>query len=446
MRIGSGFLGLVLICLLFWGPGRAQDSDPSEDLGALAAQIQNEVVALRGLEFKRPVVAKAQTTDGLREYLDQRVEKTLPSKAELHYGKIVKKLGLYRGPEIQNAPALMKSVVLSQVAAYYDPRTSAFHVMELNLPEPMRSALFAHELYHGLQDQYFDLESYYAATVVGGIAENDVQIARQAVVEGEAQYIMTLWMMQRTLGRVPPRELLGTAVRMQAAMDVSSMMSILESPQASEALGSDFQAAIAASRQIPPFIMDMLLGAYLKGMGFVFDVQAKGWSEVEKLYTEYPPVSTEQILHSEKWFARETPLKIDFSRLEQARELQEWELLAQNSVGEFLWRTIFKEHGMASEAEELAAGWDGDRYAVLRHKNDGRLLLLLNTAWDTEADAIQFADGYSRLLKVKYENDPQPIRLERKGKQVFVVEGGDQRSLSSLLKLVKKAKATRLKA
>ena len=139
-------------------------------------------------------------------------------------------------------------------------------------------------------------------------------------------------------------------------------------------------------------------------------------------------------------------MKIDFSRLEQARELQEWELLAQNSVGEFLWRTIFKEHGMASEAEELAAGWDGDRYAVLRHKNDGRLLLLLNTAWDTEADAIQFADGYSRLLKVKYENDPQPIRLERKGKQVFVVEGGDQRSLSSLLKLVKKAKATRLKA
>lgn len=445
MRIDGIILGLALSAVLYCEPSRAQDSAPIEDIGALAAQIQKDVVAIRGLEFKKPVEAKRQTTAELREYLDQRVEPALPSKAELNYGKIVKKLGLYRGPEIQNAPELMKSVVMSQAAAYYDPRTSTFHVLEIDLPEPARSGLFAHELYHGLQDQYFDLEAYYEATTVDGIPEGDMQLARQAVVEGEAQYMMTLWMMQRMLGRVPPRALLEPAIRMQVAMDVNAM-ELLENPQFAETLGPDMQASLAASKQIPPFIMDMLFGAYVKGMGFVFDVHAKGWSEVEKLYTEYPPVSTEQILHPEKWFAREMPLTIDFGRLESARELEKWDLLVYNSIGEFLWRTIFREHGLRDEAERLAAGWDGDRYAVFQHKEDGRLLLLLSTSWDTESDAIEFADGYSRLLKVKYENDPHPTRVERKGKQVFIVEGGDQSALSSLVKLVRKSKATRKKA
>jgi hypothetical protein len=112
--------------------------------------------------------------------------------------------------------------------------------------------------------------------------------------------------------------------------------------------------------------MDMMMGAYLKGLGFVFEVHRKGWTEVEKLYREYPPGSTEQILHPDKkWFAREAPLTIEFPSLQRARALEDWDVLEENSVGEFLWRTIFREHGLGQEAQRLAAGWDGDRYAVL---------------------------------------------------------------------------------
>ena len=172
-------------------------------------------------------------------------------------------------------------------------------------------------------------------------------------------------------------------------------------------------------------------------------MQAQGWQEVEKLYTDYPPASTEQILHPEKWFAREAPQTIEWRALDRERALKEWSVLDQNTVGEFLWRTIFREHGLTQEAQQLAAGWDGDRYVVLQQKDTNNLLLLLNTAWDTEQDAIDFAAAYQRLLKVKYADETQPTLVERKGKDVFIVEGGDERSLKKLMNITKNAKRRR---
>jgi hypothetical protein len=412
------------------------------DPAAMARKIQDEVATIRGLPFKRTVEAKSQTAEEFREYLDERIQTTVPESMKTHYGKVVRKLGLYRGPEIEDAPALMKSVTASQAAAYYDPQSSTFYVLTPNLSELAMGVLFSHELYHGLQDQYFDLETYMRMNE-RDVQDNDVQLARQSVVEGEATYMMSMWMLQRMTGQAPTRQMMEPVVRMQSAMDMSMVAATLKQPQVAELLGSDMQAAMEAAKEIPPFILDMMMGAYMKGLGFVFDVQAHGWKEVEKLYSEYPPVSTEQILHPDKWFAREAPQTIAWRALDRERALKEWDVIAQNTVGEFLWRTIFREHGLAQEAQQLAAGWDGDRYVVLQQKDSKNLLLLLNTAWDTEQDAIEFAAAYERLLKVKYENATHLTLVERKGKDVFIVEGSDERSLKTLMKITKSAKRRR---
>jgi hypothetical protein len=115
-------------------------------------------------------------------------------------------------------------------------------------------------------------------------------------------------------------------------------------------------------------------------------------------------------------------------------------LLDDDVLGEFQWRIVFKEQGLASEAESAAAGWGGDRYAVFKRKDSEATLLLLRTRWDSEKEASEFADAYRRVLAVKYADAPVPTRLLQKDVDVYVVEGGEEGDSDALLKIVTRVK------
>jgi hypothetical protein len=258
-------------------------------------------------------------------------------------------------------------------------------------------------------------------------------MARQALVEGEATYIHTLWGMRRMMnGASPPRALVGPALSMQANMSFEQMLSMVGNSEDADELDS-----------IPPFILEILVGNYMKGAAFVYAVQEKGWAEVEKLYKEYPPQSTEQILHPEKWVARENPSSITWKDLKKEKALKDWELLDDDVVGEIQWRIIFKVNGMATEANAAAAGWDGDRYAVFKRKKSDETMMLLRTSWDSEAEASEFADAYQRALAVKYTGSKEASRVERRGVDVFIVEGGKETDLDALMGIVTQATKSR---
>jgi hypothetical protein len=190
-------------------------------------------------------------------------------------------------------------------------------------------------------------------------------------------------------------------------------------------------------------MLESLIGVYMKGLGFVFAVQEQGWSEVEKLYTEYPPQSTEQILHPEKWRSREAPSTIAFPAPEKVAALKGWEQLDSDVVGEFQWRVIFKEQGLGAEAEAAAAGWDGDRYVIFKRKDSDATLMLLSTSWDSPAQAEEFASAYTRLLARKYAGGAEPARVVQKKENVYIVEGGVEKDIAALLKVVTKTKKTK---
>ncbi len=435
----------ILLCAL---PAHSEQTAPPtpKDPQAFADSIAKEVAQIRGLEFKQAVGVETQSTADFGEYIAGEIDEAVPASIREHYGTIVRTLGLYRGPMIEDFPALMKNVMTSQVGAYYDPARKRFFVVMTAMPDMMQGVLYSHELYHALQDQYFDLDRYMQLSIdrdARGFSA-DGELARQAVVEGEATYVMTLWMMQKMAGKIPPREVMAQVVGLQANMSLEQINEALKSPDVQKQLGDDLQDAMDSTRDIPPFILDTMMGAYLKGLGFVFAVHEQGWSAVEKLYTEYPPQSTEHILHSEKWLAREAPHAFEWSSFDKLKPLRGWELLDNDVIGEFQWRIIFREHGLTAEADSAAAGWGGDRYAVFKRKDSDATLLLLRTSWDSEADAKEFAAAYRRLLEVKHAAAPTATRVVHKGLDVFVVEGSDESGIDALLKIVRKAK--RLKA
>jgi len=423
---------------------RAQDAaQPAPvDPQTLANSVAEEIAQIRGFPFKQNVNVQMQSTADFKEYVGHRVDEVVPQSLRKNYGAIVRTLGLYRGPAIDFSET-MDAVMGSQVAAYYDPGKQSFFVVMGGMPEVMQGALYAHELYHALQDQRFGLNAYLDEKALRDAYGDDAVLARQSVVEGEATYMMTLWLVQKMAHTMPSREVIGKMVKLQSNLTMDQLREMLKQSQVAQLVGKDVQAAMESARTIPPFVIDTLMGSYLKGLVFVFAVQEQGWPAVEKLYTEYPPQSMEQILHPEKWQAREGPVVFEWAGLDKVRALRDWELLDSSVLGEFSMRIIFREYGFAAQAESVAAGWGGDRYAVFKRKDSDATLLLWRTGWDTETDASEFVDTYRKLLAVKYGDKPTATRVEQKGRDVFIVEGGEQKDSAALLKVVKQARAKR---
>ena len=405
------------------------------ELQRKAGSVRQEIVEILGLKFKRPVRVGIQTSEDFGKYLDANLEKQMSKNLVEHFDKIVRKLGLYRGPEIKDAISTIKFVAQSQAAAYYDPASDTFYLLMQDLPEQLLCEFLTHELYHGLQDQYFDLDLYLLSQV--DRLNDDELLARQAVVEGEATYIQTLWSLEHNLGTAPDPAILQRVIHQVAQMDLKSLFELIKS---SPVFQGDIKKAIQAIDELPPFMIEQFLGAYLKGMGFIFEIQKQGWGKIEELYTTYPPASTEQILHPEKWLMRETPDAFEWPLFENETLFSGWEILDVDTIGEIMWRIIFAEHGMAAVGKGASAGWDGDLYAVLKKKDADDLLLLLYTGWDTEADAREFANAYRNLLKVKYADGTEHLRVERIDKDVLIIEGGEEGSANDLLDFMRRAR------
>src|SRR5204863_2299639 len=94
-----------------------------------------------------------------------------------------------------------------------------------NMPEMIQGVMYSHELYHALQDQYFELGRYMALDERDhvGARNSDADLARSALVEGEATYVMSLWMAQKMSGKPPTRQMVGMMVAQTANVDMSQL-------------------------------------------------------------------------------------------------------------------------------------------------------------------------------------------------------------------------------
>ena len=244
------------------------------------------------------------------------------------------------------------------MAGFYVPEEDALYVVsrsgELAAAEKVT---FAHEFDHALQDQAFDLEPLTADAET----EGDRALARLALIEGDATLVMSYWA-QEHLGLLELIQLF------------------------SESFGPG-QASLDA---VPSFLRDSLLFPYERGLEFVMGIQLQGgWEAVNAAYAA-PPDSTEQILHPEKYAAREAPVAVHLPSEVAARLGPGWKLTLEETFGEFQFRAWLAATGRdLATASAAAAGWGGDRIGLYEGP-DGAWAVLLMSAWDTPADAQEF--------------------------------------------------------
>ena len=412
-RLTVGALALAVGALALAGVAPAQRrATPPKVAAALAEtnSILRDVARLRELPVKRPVKSGYRSRKEVEQFVIQDFESSQPPEEFAARNKMLVALGLV--PQDYNLREAMIRLLTEQVAGFYQPKTGEFVLTESlasDNPDSQRVAI-AHELTHALQDQHFDLRRFEKPTK----GESDRDIAAHALIEGDATVTMLAYAFD---GRLDIRKM---------PLSIGALLEALG------ALGEEPEKtpALAAA---PKAIKQSLLFPYAGGANFVQALlRDGGWGRVSQAFADLPE-STEQILHPEKYFARERPAIVKLPNLAMALG-DDWRFVTDDVQGEFGYRLILGEFIDEKRARQAAQGWGGDRSALYERPRTGQLCLIQSTRWDTAAAAQAFFAAYAeRTLRRFPQQDfdrsqagiaaGEGVYLERRGAAVFILEG-----------------------
>lgn len=384
------------------GAGAATASTP--DLAPIRAALEK----LRELKFKRDVPAEQQDLEAFKEFAMAEMEETFPAERFERVLEGMLRLGLVK--ERFDLGETVLNALLSQAGGYYNPDNGTFYYLMTGLGESGISAIAAHELVHALQDQHFDLkqvteELEKIAMPEDGPRQDDRVLAVRALIEGEATYVQILWQVKEMMGfdlmANPAQE--RQALQMQANMDIDQIAQMAKAQMAmtGEELPEDMMKAMEAMKDIPRYILEPMYAAYFKGAYFSMAVrQAKGWEGLSNVYQSMP-VSSEQVLHPEKYLTnRDEPTIIELPDLLFVDEAG-WTKIDEAVHGEFYLDVMLRTQGVAKpKAAAATAGWDGDIYRAYRNEA-GDVFFVFASTWDSDEDAREFANAYAASLQKK---------------------------------------------
>ena len=394
------------------------------DLAALSETIKPQVSSIRSLNFIQPFTIRYQSNSEMTAFINSAFNQSVPQTIRQNYDLIIRAIGLHHAGVPFDFEAMIKATQ-SQIGAYYYPTDRSVNIPIGSIPIQELQIIIAHELTHVLQDQHFGLDR-----LLNDATNSDEIIARQALAEGDATLIETLYLFFELGGVVP------TDTQLQTAIDIIANTTVDEIKQDLKNAEADPQA-VQEIENTPDFLFEQSSFPYFRGVAFVYHLRKRGgWVTVNRAYT-HPPSSTEHILHPDKYFAGESLEKIALPELSNEPFSGNWELLDQDTLGEFGLRIIFNTFDIQT-SHSAAAGWHGDQYVVLKHR-DGAPALVLFTTWDTEQDATEFKTAYEDVLAIKHRGSTD-FRIEQRGTDVLISESS--RDLDLLFAYLEKVRFT----
>lgn len=373
----------------------------AQSIAELTSEIEPKVVKLRGLPFLNDIEKAFQSPEELQQVLLSEIERTYPDDTLFSLEKRLLKFGFVISPI--NLRQMISQLLSQQIAGYYDPREKKMVLIAADpgssgqkgvlpieyftrfLVEGMgyslEKILLSHELTHVLQDQHFNL----LALPFEALDPEDTTSAVRALIEGDATLVMMDYILEQQ------------GVNSTQVPDIAnSMYAWMDSP---------FVRGFGLFQTVPRYIMDNLLFSYMYGFDFVLQLkQQGGWELVNQAYNDFP-VSTEQILHPEKYLDdRDLPTTIQLPVLPEY--LSDWQELECNTLGEFNISILLDGYLPAAQARLASAGWDGDRFCLYEHRETKQLLLVWYTTWDTQKDAREFFQMYTNVIEKRYIDKP----------------------------------------
>lgn len=352
------------------------------------AQVERQVQEIRGLRFTEPVSVDAVSHAELVNGLERSFDSSYP--AELYDRRTAAWQAIGVIPASTGVREALEEFASSQVIGYYDTISGELVFMGAEDPTALERVTLAHELTHAIEDQHFGLERI---DRLANTCRDEAFQAAVGMVEGSATYFMLVFA-QRYL-------------TFEEQLEIG-----LQTPPSTEG--------------IPEFILEMQSWPYTAGLSFVQALQARGGiPAVNRALTRFP-VSTEQIIHPER-YPNDVPRPVDVPDL--APELgRGWTDLDVMGLGEAFLSVMLGLQLDRTAADAAAAGWDGGIYRAWA--NGDRVALVLSTVWDRPEDATEFAAAMSEYIEDREGRSAVVLPME--GEHVRVLFASDPQTLAAL--------------
>lgn len=326
-------------------------------------EIQQQVMQIRGKELKHELQRDLMTPEELQDkiineffvdYTEEDVERDV---------KVLTTLGLLDYDF--DLRQFYLDLYTEQVAGYYDSETKEMYVIAGKEFAGAERMTYAHEFNHVLQDQYYDLENGLKLNEDYCELDTEYCAAVTALVEGDSTLTEQYWLLQYSTR--------------QDQQDIMEFQSSYSSPVYDSA---------------PNFMKEDFLFPYIKGMEFVsYLYESGGWDAVDAAFLN-PPVSTEQILHPEK-YPSDKPVVVEMPDFSTILD-RNWEEIDRNVMGEWYSYLILAK-GRTSQfmmdeedSATAAAGWAGDTYVYYTPSDSNDYLFAWRSRWETGDDMNEF--------------------------------------------------------
>src|SRR5450759_1162585 len=397
------------LLLILLGAVQAAPPQPGDSakLCALIPPLAEQLTKISGMPLRHAVPCAFISKEKIKEFLNKRVKEVAKPEDLRAEELTLKKFGLVP-PDFDLAKNTIE-LLTEQAAAFYDYDRKQLFITDTTAPETQEPVL-AHEIAHAIADQSYNLAKFIKA----GRKSDDGATARLAVMEGQATWLMSE-LLARKMG--------------QSLKDAPALLAMMSG--ATEAGAGQFPVFDKS----PLYLRLSLVFPYTKGMLFqnaVFDRDGqKGFTGVFLK----PPVSTQQILHPEKYFSGVKPTQPE---LPQPHLPKGYKSLVGGSLGELEHAVMLEQYSGKARAAELAPHWRGCVFDLLENKKAGRIVLLYAAEWDSEDAARQYFDAYRLQLSRKWKQmtvatetgdavtgtgDDGRFELRRKGAVITSMEG-----------------------
>ncbi|MEO6458002.1 MAG: hypothetical protein ABIO92_06980 [Chloroflexia bacterium] len=372
-------------------------------------EVEADASAVRELKAKEDVTETFITRDQLRTNLIRDIDEDYPQDEAK---RDALELWLMRLSEDRDLDLhqLFIDLYTENIAGYYDSEENKLFVLgnQKQLSPQARETL-AHEFVHSLQDQHFDLDKL----LPEDSQDDDRSLAIRSLVEGDATLAGIMY-----------------AYRHFTKEEFEEMLAE-SSNNPSDVID-----------RVPVYIRNGLLFPYDAGATFVGNlIEEGGFDRVNKALAD-PPISSEQILHPDKYLQtpRDEPLPVMIPPLTSTLGTG-WTYKDSGTLGEFDFAEILRENGAGAPADS-ADGWGGGKYDL--YQNGNNALLFIDSRWDTASEANEFYNALQETFVAAqpegdklWSNGGRYFGLKYSGDRVTLISSTDRKALDNALAAVK---------
>jgi hypothetical protein len=347
---GSALSALHALCTL----PKLQVGPPAEQHGPVPpfVQVVEKIAAdHRGLKFLHDVPVDVGTDAQLDARLGSILDASISEDQLARRTRAWRTIGVIP-PEADLSDAI-HAYYRGQVLGFYVPETGELVATGSNAdPSLVDGVVLAHELTHALDDQHFGLVR---VDRLAATCRDERSAAALGAVEGSAQFF--------SISAIPDLRPIAT--------------------------GPDPAMGGGSLDAVPPFVQRLQQWPYTAGTAFIQARYSDGGTPAVNEALRHLPVSTEQILHPER-YPNDTPQPLDVPDLADALG-PGWHDLDVMEVGEAWLQMALALRLEGPVLQRATPGWDGGIYRAWG--DGGRTAVLLRTAWDTPGDAREFAQS-----------------------------------------------------